>query len=123
MTPLDTRQEHLPSVSEAALSLLVDPSPRVRFQALQLTGRLCDLYPIEFQVCQTVCNGTTSDVLHYLGFVDLHFQMQLKYYLLLSFFSRGIAGNEILLCCWRAAAIFFFLPISYVVFVTSTSMC
>lgn len=43
-------QEHLPSVAEAAISLLVDPSPRVRFQALQLTGRLSDLYPVDFQV-------------------------------------------------------------------------
>ena len=46
----DVWQEHLPSVAEAALALLVDPSPRVRFQALQLTGRLSDLYPVEFQV-------------------------------------------------------------------------
>ncbi|CAM9453902.1 unnamed protein product [Ectocarpus sp. 13 AM-2016] len=42
-------KEHLPSVAEAAISLLVDPSPRVRFQALQLTGRLSDLYPVDFQ--------------------------------------------------------------------------
>ncbi|CAN0338218.1 unnamed protein product, partial [Laminaria digitata] len=31
------------------MTLLMDPSPRVKFQALQLTGRLSDLYPAEFQ--------------------------------------------------------------------------
>eukprot|EP00752_Nemacystus_decipiens_P011318 g10058.t1 len=57
---------HLPSVAEAALALLVDNSPRVRFQALQLTGRLSDLYPVEFQgayhekVVPVVC-GLVSD--------------------------------------------------------------
>ncbi|CAM9413811.1 unnamed protein product [Ascophyllum nodosum] len=42
-------KEHISSVSEAAVSHLADVSPRVRFQALQLTGRLSDLYPVEFQ--------------------------------------------------------------------------
>lgn len=37
-------------MSEAAVSLLADASPRVKFQALHLTGRLSDLYPVEFQV-------------------------------------------------------------------------
>ncbi|CAM9279367.1 unnamed protein product, partial [Hapterophycus canaliculatus] len=59
-------KEHLPSVAEAAMSLLLDPSPRVRFQALQLTGRLSDLYPVDFQgvyhekVVPVVC-GLVSD--------------------------------------------------------------
>lgn len=33
-----------------AINLLADVSPRVRFQALQLIGRMSDLYPVEFQV-------------------------------------------------------------------------
>ncbi|CAM9197764.1 unnamed protein product, partial [Sphacelaria rigidula] len=59
-------KDHLASVAEAALSHLADPSPRVRFQALQLTGRLSDLYPEEFQgtyherAVPTVC-GLLSD--------------------------------------------------------------
>lgn len=52
-----TWQEHLPSVAEAAISLLMDPSPRVRFQALQLTGRLSDLYPVDFQVMLLLVAG------------------------------------------------------------------